>query len=218
MGRVIVDGAEVALHLPPDATLENAFANVRDQVCNERRVITHMSLNGQPLNWGDGTSVWSDTFQDIHGTLELRTDDTLSMCSRTLSAMSQLLENLAQVHRDVAKAIRNGDTRQGLATASQLMPQWEQLMAGVNGVLQILPVNQDDGAWREKIESLAALGPKMTEPLSEFRMAAGDRDLILLADLMDFEFAPLADEWLSTCRSFHEALTQHFRDNTEGHE
>jgi hypothetical protein len=50
--------------------------------------------------------------------------------------------------------------------------------------------------------------------LDELREAADAKDFVLVADLMDYELAPLAEDWRDVCRRMKELLSH--RTSKEG--
>lgn len=203
MGKVLIDGSPREFAIPSDASIVSAFEVARDAVADSGRVVVEVEINNRRVVWEDGAKEWGAPFS-TDDTISIHTDDPVRMSVSLLNRIIDRLPTIAKDHRQAAATLRGGDIPAGVAQVLEVMPWWQDLLAGVVNICKLQCIRYDEEPWRSI--GLEEIISKLQEQLNEFHEACTVQDYVLLADLLDYEFAPLADQWNSVCTAFRQEL------------
>lgn len=203
MGKVLIDGSPCEVAIPSDASMVSAFEVARDSVADSGRVVVEVEINNRRVVWEDGANEWAAPFTNSD-TISIHTDDPVRMSVSLLNRIIDRLPAITSAHRQAAATLRSGDIPTGVAQVLEVMPWWQDLLAGIVNICKLQNIKVDEEPWRSI--GLGEIISKLQEQLNEFHLACTVQDYVLLADLLDYEFAPLADQWKSVCTAFRQEL------------
>ena len=209
MGAILIDGQPVEFELPAGATVESAFEVVRNEILGQRRIVAEVSVDDVDVVWGDGSELWSIPFADS-SVLSVHTDAALRMTSALLERAMEVLPELANRHRQAAEALRVGDIEGGINSTLEATPWWEEITAVCDNAGLLHGIDFASDEWKPTGDTIASAVERLREQLGEFREAAEAQDYVLLADLLEYELAPMADEWQTICARFLQLLQERF--------
>jgi hypothetical protein len=205
--RLKVDQEAVPCSLPVDATLASAFVYLRDQVLREGKIITEVRIDDELVTWEDGSPSWSALLTGEHE-LSLATDYPIRITGPLLARLAETLPAVADRHREWAEKLRQQDPSAPQGTADLLLV-WEELQQALDQVCQLHGLSLDQEPWAGLASSFRGCFERLAQMLRELQESLELRDMVLSADLLDFELAPLAQEFVDPCLKFREALERH---------
>lgn len=194
---IIIDGTKTDLRIENFTNLEEILVvAARDQRL-ENRVVTDVLLNKEVFS-----ELYPHQAEDIAASdiasVELRSmpfgEMALSM-AQELFKVSQLMSNAS---RSIAKLFRQADNDEALEMLQDLLEVSRDFMSMI-GVLRTEFLLSTDAEFSQNVEKLSALLGEMTEGLQ-------NEDWILFADLLEYEFVPLCEEWKQVIQSLRDGI------------
>lgn len=209
MGTIHIDDHVEPFPLPPGASVAEAFEAAREDVLRRGRIVVDVSLDDHALVWQDGSPEWETPFTDPMD-LCIQTDEAIRLSTAILTQVMDLLPDIAEKHRQASAALRSGDTEEGVQKTLEVMPWWEELPMAITQICSLHGIEPGAPQWQDVWGQLGPGIHQITVHLREFREAADLQDFVLVADLLEYELAPLAEQWLEICRSFAASLKDRF--------
>jgi hypothetical protein len=128
----------------------------------------------------------------------------------TLPVIDRLLEQLpgfAEDHRQVAEACRQGSS--AIEASVGLLSKWPQVPEVIEQIIALHGIAVDSPDGREVAQPFEALVARLRGMLTEFKETLEIGDFVLAADLLEYELAPLAEEWHTAGWKFREQLQRY---------
>lgn len=205
MGKLIVDGAADELTGPE--SVADAFEAARARLGPYRRVV-RVTLNGLPVAWGDRSPDWLAPFGP-NSELRIETADARDLARALVDRVIDVLPKVAERHREAARRIRAG-ADDGFALALEAMGFWRELVEGLGQLTKLVAHDAGANEFTAAVASLQPLQLRVAEQLDEVRRAGEVSDLVLLADLIDYELAPFTEEWSRALADLRRRMTEIF--------
>ena len=194
---IIIDGTKTDLRIENFANLEEILVvAARDQRL-ENRVVTDVLLNKELFS-----ELYPHQAEDIPAadiaSVELRSMPFGEMAvgmTQELFKVSQLMSNAS---RTIARLFRQADNDEALEMLQDLLEVSRDFMSMI-GVLRTEFFLSADTEFSTNVERLSALLGEMTEGLE-------NEDWILFADLLEYEFVPLCEEWKQVIQNLRDEI------------
>ena len=191
-----IDNSPVTPALPGDFTLADALAWATAQL-PPGRVITKIELDGLPL---EGLALANARPKTVGGrTLSVGTANRKELSLSMLGRMAAMVEWVTPQHKEVAALLEKGDSAPAFEKLGRIFASWQQIhdayasLAKLNGItLGDLPVRELTGE---------AVLNEFCRQLAEMQTALQNRDLVLLADILQYEMDGAAANWMSLLES-----------------
>lgn len=196
---IIIDGRQSEMPIEHFANLEEILVSVTKNCCEENRIITDVFLNDEHFS-----EIYPHQAEDI----EQAEIKRVEVCSMPLGEMAlNIMEELITVtrmmsggSRQVAHLFRQGDDNEALELFQDLLDVTRDFMSMV-GVLRSEFVDATD-------ENFIALVGRVSSLLGEMSDVLESEDWIMLADLLEFEFHPVCEEWQGSIQSMRGQIRQ----------
>ncbi|MBY0587792.1 hypothetical protein K2X85_11490 [bacterium] len=205
--QVAVDGQGVDCPLSADATLASAFVYVRDRVLGDGKIVTDVRIDDDPVTWDDGDEHWSAPLTSSHR-LAVTTDYAIRITGPLLTRLAETLPVVGTRHREWAAKLREQAPQAAEGTAELLMV-WQEVQQALDQVCQLHGLTIDQAPWNEVVASFRTLFERLTQMFRELKESLELGDMVLSADLLDFELAPLAEDFVEPCLRFRDELEKH---------
>lgn len=188
---VIVDGASnYNLQGTPDDVL-GAVAAVSEFLRGQGRSVLSVKVDGEVVS--------PETIADrLKGTplasvsrLEIGSESTTALVEDCLQGLQEFLPELPQVCRNLAEVFQGEKPEEGFDPFVELAEIWWQVKSREALVANALEL--DAGALEVDGKSVQTIHAELNQFLQEAEQALKDGDIILLADLLEYELAPRAE-------------------------
>jgi hypothetical protein len=193
---ILIDNAPFAHNLPDNHTLAQAIAWAQAQL-PEGKIITKIELDAITL---EGDALNTARPQPVGGRkLSLGTSDRKELSLSTLGRLYAMVEWLTPQHKEVAALLEQGNQAAAFEKLGRVFSMWQQVQAAFAGlaklneiVLSQLPVRELTGE---------AVLNEFCRQLGEMQAALQNRDLVLLADILQYEMDGASANWVSLLES-----------------
>lgn len=200
---ILIDGKTWANSLESRTTVSQAFCAVRDEIGATGRIVSEVRWGSQALLWGDGQPAWDERLDE--GThLSIATADPIKIARGLIDSLLEWLPEVAERHLVAAQCLRAGETENAIRLLLDVLPYWQEFPQAIVDLMTLLRVDENDPKHQPFCAKLLPLLDLLTARLGELQEACLSEDFVLVADLMEYELAPMAREW-------HELVSQ-FRD------
>ncbi len=183
---LIIDGNEKKLQFADFANLETLLDEVVKFDNLEKRVITDVLVNDEPFS-----EIYPHQAEDIEmemvDKVEIISIAEEEMIKNILIEMQKVITIMQSSSKQIAELFRQADDSEALEMYSDLL----DVVRNFLGMISIL-YNQKNMLLNQKD---SAIFDKFSELLNEIIEVQDNQDWILMADLLEYEFNPLLQEW-----------------------
>ncbi len=192
--EVLINGETAAIDVEGLTTFHQLMEHLQKTLVQHPRVITRVVLNEEELDESQEIGLGAFPISDI-ASLAIHTVDRLDLAYESLQDAQEYLPQLSSILEQSAKAIREGNIKQGLQSASEVLEYvgaFGEVLEGLRGTFQIdfSLVRIDDFTLLDKLYQL-------NQQASDVLKAVKDEDWTLFADLVEYEISPLLYEWMA---------------------
>ncbi len=125
--------------------------------------------------------------------LQVFTSTREDLVADTMNQASALLEEAEAVTQKVAELLVEGKSDEGTARLGECLGNWQHIYDAVVRSLGLLRLDAEKVAIRDEPLLSALERPK--DVLMQIKSALQSQDHVLLADILQFEFADVTDVW-----------------------
>lgn len=194
---IIVDGRQSEKQISNFANLEEILANVMEDEGMNGRIVTDVLINNENFS-----EIYPHQAEDMSceniSSVEIRSVEARKMAVDISGELEKVARMMAGGARSTARLFRESKDNDALELLQDLLDVTRDFM----GMLAHLKDRYLGGADEEfvaKTEAFSNLISEMSEVLE-------NEDWILLADLLEFEFVPLCDDWRKAGDILHRQL------------
>ncbi len=190
-----LDGRRLEPELAPTDTLQTVLDRVRADT-DVDRLITSVTIDGQRLN---ATTLNAALGQPLSAAqqVDLQSADRVALVREVLGEVAAQFGESGTRCEPIAAALSAGDMAAGLRSVGELVGTWQTCYRGIADCGNLL--NRDLGAFEHDGQSVEAALTDLATKLNTLREALQARDMVLIADLVRYELAPLAEQWQALC-------------------
>ena len=194
---IIVDGRRSGKEVSNFGNLEEVLTHVMEEGDMEDRVVTDVFVNNESFS-----EIYPHQAEDITcdsiASVEVRTVSAGAMAMDMAAEMSKVARMMGTGARHVARLFREAANSDALELLQDMLDVTRDFM-GMTGVLR-----ENDA--REQDPEFTALTDKLSELLTEMSESLELEDWILLADLLEYEFLPMCEEWRAVSEHLHQSM------------
>jgi hypothetical protein len=194
--KLWINGRELEVLLPADATLGAALLTVQDQKINEDEVISQIVIDGEPLT-GELLNQWKNRpigdFGETRIEAPRRRDYTLA----SLKTLSEALAESVSQRQEISDLISRGQSGPALQKLGGYLRFWEATQQSLGCAARLLKADLQRFEYFEAGQAKTAeetIG-NLTQQLREMKTALAAGDLVLLGDILDYEFGTITSTW-----------------------
>ncbi|HMQ16248.1 MAG TPA: hypothetical protein PKC49_09765 [Phycisphaerae bacterium] len=188
---VTMDGDRLPLALAPQMTLRALVDAAAAELAPERLIVA-VARDGENLV---STALEQALLEPLSqaAQVDLCTSDRAELAGAALRETASRLERVGQEQAEVAAAINTGQTDEALRRFAPFLATWQAAQETIQQCCEVLrsDLTQRSIEGRSLREHLSDLAGK----LRELRQALTAGDMVLLADLLEYELAPLCQRW-----------------------
>ena len=197
---IIIDGAQSEKSIATFANLEELLKDVIQDDKMVNRVVTDVLVNNEAFS-----EIYPHQAEDIDcsdiSSIEVRSVPVAEMAVEMSAEMGKVAQMMGHGAREVARLFRAASDTDALELFQDLLDVTRDFM-GMLGELRARYTNGAVPDFDQKTE-------KFSNMLSEMGDVLENEDWILLADLLEYEFIPLCDDWRATSEILHKQVAEH---------
>lgn len=190
--KIEADGVVIQIEITNEMLLGSLFQQLKSHISVQNKIITDLNLDGEELTQ-ERQKELANTKAINYKSLKLATVDVNETSLRVLNDLRNQLGNLDSVLEQAHLQISRGDTQNALKTLQVCFEFWQTLLRGVDHItiLKSIDLSQFviDG------EGGFAILQKLIQAFSRFNDAFKKQDIVLMADITQFELRPLVPKW-----------------------
>lgn len=194
---IIVDGYRSEQRLSNFANLEEVLATVMEDEKMDGRIVTDVFVNNEIFS-----EVYPHQAEDMPcdgiTSVEVRSQPAAELAVDMAGELGKVARMLESGARNIARLFREASD----ADALELLQDELDVTRDFLGMVTHLRDSYLGGAD----ENFAARIEKLSDLLSEMSEVLENEDWILLADLLEFEFVPVCEEWRVVGENMHRQL------------
>jgi hypothetical protein len=201
--NITVDGVPREVPVEPNVTLGQVYRELVDSLINTGKVVATIEVNGKAIRGGQ---IWDLSEQPISEvqTLDLATREAEAMVKEMLVSTDQHLELLITETEKSATMFRVGDELGAQDRFGKCVSGLQWFLKSLDVLRSFLELDYSrleiDGASVE--ENLQRFLPLMDEILG----AQSEGDVILIADLMEYELVAQLKKWRQSLPELQERV------------
>ena len=196
---IIIDGRPMDMNMAAFSNLEEILVQVIKDDYLEKRVVTDVLLNKEPFN-----EIYPHQAEDIEvseiESLEIQTMPMNEISGNVSEELHKVIRIMNEGSRQIAQLFRQADDAEALEMLQDLLDVTRDFL-GMVGLLRYEYVKPGSDDISERIEGISGLLGEMIEVL-------GNEDWILLADLLEYEFLPMAKDWDGVIGNLRKVIPQ----------
>ena len=197
---IIIDGAQSEKSITAFANLEELLKDVMQEDKMVDRVVTDVLVNNEAFS-----EIYPHQAEDIAcsdiSSIEVRSVPVAEMAVEMSAEMGKVAQMMGHGAREVARLFRAASDTDALELFQDLLDVTRDFM-GMLGELRNRYTNGALPDFAEKTE-------KFSNMLSEMGDVLENEDWILLADLLEYEFIPLCNDWYESSEILHKQVVEH---------
>jgi len=188
---LLLDELEVKPGTGEAETLGNAMTWVQARLRNTDKVVVKVEVAGQLL---DGPSLDANHALPLAGrAVAFSTASRVKLTHSMLGKLAALVDFLGQQHPHIAGLLEKGETAKAMELLGGALAAWGQIHEGFRSLTQLLQISLDDLMVGER--PAAELITDFKLQLEEIGAAIQKRDLVLLADILQYEMDRAVENW-----------------------
>ncbi len=173
-------------------TIEAAVRHVQSEVCTPGRLVVRLRFDGEDVSEEALASTLQKEVSSC-SRLELFTSTKQALIGEAMNQASASLHETEETCRQVAGLLTEGKTQEGMQAFSDCLTVWRQVHRAVLQSIQMLDLDVD--AMTVGDEPISAIIARPKEVLLQVREALRVDDHVLLADLLQYEFSDVTNQW-----------------------
>lgn len=194
---IIVDGKEYGRKINEFENLEQLLKAIADDPVMKNRVITDVLINEENFS-----EIYPHQSEDMDCSditkVEVRSREAGSMAVDVSGELEKVARIMEKSAKSIATLLREDKQTEALEMFQDLLDVTRDFM----GLLAHLRDRYLGGADQEFIQKTE----EFSSFISELTQVLENEDWILLADMLEYEFAPLCVSWQEAGRKIHEQL------------
>jgi hypothetical protein len=201
--KLLLNGRELPDILPEQTALGAALRTIQDEQVPSDEVIARILVDGEPLS-ADQLLRWKDRpLKDFQETrIEARPKAAYAGgCLRTLA---DALEQSGDIRNQISDLLCKGRGGEAMKILQEYIGLWLGIQQSLHSAAHLLEINLDaveifttgGDTPRPVIDYINALAGQ----LSEIKNALQAGDMILVGDILDYEFGAITADWQTLLR------------------
>ncbi|AAS94893.1 MULTISPECIES: hypothetical protein [Desulfovibrionaceae] len=194
---IVIDGRQTDMKLDSFANLEEILVKVLTEDYLENRIVTDVLVNEETFS-----EIYPHQAEDVQTdeirSLEIRTVPVGEMAVNISRELYKVIQVMTSGAKQVATLFRQADDTEALELLQDLIDVTRDFM-GMISTLRAEFSLRGGVDFQTNVDQISDLLTEMTEVLE-------NEDWILLADLLEYEFLPVCENWKQVIQSLREDI------------
>ncbi len=189
--EIIIDGQPGFLPTTQPVSLSSVLSDISDHLEAQRRGMLGIVVDGASIAADDLEGALAGRSIESVLSVEVRSEALAELAAARMQAVKDVLPELENACRQLAEVFSSGAEDEAYGQFDELAGAWVALKEQQRQIARALGANLDEIVENDDV--LRAHHEKLSRFLTEAGQAITSRDQVLMADLLEYEFAPLAE-------------------------
>lgn len=190
--QLYIDDQKVDDEAAVAGTVEETLRHVQDQLCPPGRMVIGVRVDGEDVS-GEAMPATLKKQVPAVERLDVVTSTKERLVTDVMTQASTALTETEASAQHVADMLVEGKSTEATEELGQCLRIWQQVHEAVGKSIVMLELDIEQTAIND--EPLSTVIGKPRDVLLQIRDALQARDLVLLADILKYEFADVTDSW-----------------------
>lgn len=215
--KLLLNGRELEGFLPEGATLGSALMTLQNERIGENEVIAAVWVDGEPLT-AERLAEWKDRPAEDFGETQVEAPTRNALASHGLRLMKEGLAESESARSEIVEHLCQGRSSEAMEQLSGYLQIWNAAQQTMGSVCRLLniepesleiygPQNSEDPGH---IQCVTERISQLSEQLQQLKSALEVGDMVMLGDILDYEFGPVTADW----QNMLEQLADRFETQT----
>ncbi len=173
-------------------TVEDALRLIQSTLCGPGQLVTGLRCNGEDVPSDAMNSTLGEPLEKLQR-LEVFTTTRAALVVDVMNEAASALDETDKGCRRSAELLSEGKAAEGVEALGECLGVWRQIHEAVGNSIKMLGVDAD--MLRVGDEPLAAIISKPKDVLYQVKEALAAKDYVLLADVLQYEFGEVTEQW-----------------------
>jgi len=210
--KLVLNDHELSANPARPATLGAALLDVQQNHLTEDQVISAIFVDGSPLT-AKLLSQWKDRPASDFAEARIEAPCRSVLACQGLRILAQGLAESQQDRSRIVELFCQGRPAQGMQLLTGYLNLWNSTQATLASAARLLAVDLEDlPTTADPTDPLGTVGQyiaRLAEQLQQLKNALEAQDYVLTGDILEYEFAPLTDEWQSVLTALADQYENH---------
>jgi len=199
--KLLINGEEINAALPENATLAATLQVIEDNHVADSEVITSVLVDGEPLT-AERLSIWKGRSVDEFGEADVEIKSRSSFAAEALQLIADRLLESSSQRDQIVELLGRGNSGEAVQMLPDYLQTWDAVQQNLSGAARLMGVeieslvvfdNSNPSSPQER--SVSEQIGLLAEQLGQVKAAIEAGDLVLLGDVLDYEFSDLSENW-----------------------
>ena len=210
--KLLLNDQEVTDTVPGNATLGAALTTVQELHISADEVISTILVDDEPLT-ADLLAEWKNRPVEEFGRVQIEAPKCNLLASQGLRLLSQGLSESNEQREEIVDHICQGRHTQAMELLTGYLNLWDSIQQSLGSAARLIEVDLDsleiyEPTGNDEVQRVADRIHQLSEQLKQLQDALEAQDLVLLGDILEYEFGPLTEAW----QQMLEQLADRFED------
>ncbi len=192
--HVLIDGQSVDVEVSGQLPLGGLVERVRAKVATDRRVLANMSIGGSAIEV-DELEQWLARPCGQVAEVRFETACPRALARGTVGGVRALFADSTVLQQEAAGRLAAGQTVKAMEALTGCLGLYKAAQEAVSQAVRLNRLDLD--RLRVGGRSMGQTIGELTARLGEVKSALEDRDLVLLGDLLTYEFPHISEQWMA---------------------
>jgi len=204
--RLLVNGKDVAGGLDKGLTFGGALQAIEERHVGDQEVISSILVDSEPLT-AEQLSLWKDRGVEEFQEVQVETKSRSSFAAEGLRLISRVLSESSTQRDEIVEHLGQGRSERALQMLPEYLQVWNAVQQNLGSAVRLMDLEIESLEVFDQQESgIAKPWPvseaidKLSEQLGQVKCALEAGDLVLLGDILDYEFSDLTEGWQDMLR------------------
>ena len=197
--KLLLNDREVTDAVPENASLGVALMAVQERHIAEDEVISTIMVDDEPLT-ADLLAEWKNRPVEEFGSVQIEAPKRNLLASQGLRLLSQGLSESNEQRQEIVDHICQARHAQAMDLLTGYLSLWDSIQQSLGSAARLIEVDLDsleifESSGNDKVKRVADRIHQLSEQLKQLQDALEAQDLVLLGDILEYEFGPLTEDW-----------------------
>lgn len=190
--KVLLDGQAIGGSFRGEDPIETTLRQLQNHHCPPSRMVVGIRCDDRDIPGEEMAEQLRKPTASVEK-LEVFTSTRHELVISAMGQAATALEETEDVCRQVGELLNEGKTTEGIQTLGTCLGVWQQIHEAVTKSVAMLEL--DIEAMTVRDESLLSILSRPREVLLQIKDALTAQDYVLLADILQYEFSDVTDQW-----------------------